>query len=190
MNAMIAKPRHRLNLLIPCALGVALLMVSVPAVGATPKPAHANFSESYDDVVCGIPVHVEEQGQWTNTESIDNDGNYLFRGTLQRTETYSAANLKSVIARDANQLTFSDPTIDEEAGTITFVNTLRGVLEMMKLPDGRVMFVDAGDATDAITLDLESGAFISFEHVVFHGRDPNAESGFTLWCEAFVEAVS
>jgi hypothetical protein len=45
------------------------------------------------------------------------------------------------------------------------------------------------NATDAITFDLETGEFISFEHIVFRGRDPLAQSGFTLWCEAFIEAL-
>jgi hypothetical protein len=177
-----------LRAIAPLGLGAALLVSPAPALGA--DPVHVNFSESYEDEICGIPVSVLFEGQWTNTEFIDNDGNYLFRGTASFTSTYTAANGKAVIVSDANQLTFSDPLIDEGAGTITFVNTLRGVLEKMKLANGRVLFVDAGYATDAITFDLETEEFISFEHLVFHGRDPLADSGFTLWCEAFTEALA
>lgn len=188
MNAKISTHRRTLRALILLALGTALVSLPAHALGA--DPYHVSFSESYEEVVCGIPVHVTEKGEWTNTEFIDNDGNYHFRGTLSRSATYTAANGKSVVVGDRNQLTFSDPLIDEGAGTITYVNTLRGVLEKMKLSDGRVLFVDAGFATDALTLDLETGEFISFEHVVFHGRDPLAASGFTLWCEAFIEALA
>jgi hypothetical protein len=189
MSPTIARRWQRLRSLIPCALVATLLVLPTPVLGASSTPVHANFFDSYDDVVCGIAVHVTEQGQWTNAELVDTDGEYRFRGTLQRTTTYTAANGRSVITSDANQLTFSDPIIDDAAGTITFVNTLRGVLEKMRTPNGRVLFVDAGYATDAITLDLDTGEFISFEHVVFHGRDPLGASGFTLWCEAFVEAL-
>jgi hypothetical protein len=172
------------------ALSLPLLSFAAPALGAHPEPFHINFTESYEDVVCGIPVQAVAQGQFTNTEFIATDGTFLFRGTASFSTTYTAANGKSIVVTDANQLTFSEPLINEEAGTVTFVNTLRGVLEKMKLADGRVLFVDAGYATDAITFDLETGEFISFEHLVFHGRDPLAQSGFTLWCEAFIAALS
>jgi hypothetical protein len=188
MKTRIAISPRRAGSLLAMAAVVALAALPTPALGAS--PTHVNFSESYEDVVCGIPVHVTETGQWTNIELVDKDGAYLWRGTYSRAATYTAANGKSVIALDANQLTFSDPLIDEDAGTITFVNKLRGVLEKMKSADGRVLFVDAGYATDALTLDLETGEFISFEHIVFHGRDPLYQSGFSLWCEAFTEALA
>jgi hypothetical protein len=182
--------RRRLSSILALAFGALVAILPAPALGAHPTPYHVNFSESYEDVVCGIPVDVTEEGQWTNTEFIDEDGNYLFRGTASFTATYTAANGKSVIASDSNQLTFSDPLIDEEAGTITLVSTLRGVLEKMKTPDGPVLFVDAGFATYAITFDLETEEFVSFESIVSHGRSPLGESGFTLWCEAFTEALA
>jgi len=185
MNTTI--PIRRLRVIIFLALGAVLVSLPERALGA--DPYHVNFSESHEDVVCGIAVHVAERGEWTNTEFIDNDGSYTFRGTASFATTYTAANGKSVVVSDRNQLTFMDPLIDEAAGSITFVHTMRGVLEKMKLSNGRVLFVDAGFATDALTLDLETGVFISFEHTVFHGRDPNAASGFTLWCEAFIDAL-
>ena len=180
----------RLAAAIPLALVAALLAPPATVLGATRTPSHVNFTTSWDDVVCGIPVHVLEVGQVTETEFIDKDGSYQFRGTLSRTTTYTAANGASVSVSDANQLNASDPLVDEEAGTITFVNTLRGVLEKMKLSNGRILFVDAGYATDAITFDLVTGDFVSFEHLVFHGRDPLADSGFALWCEAFTEGLA
>lgn len=180
----------RLAIVISLALVAALMAAPATALAAPSTPYHVNFTNAWDDVVCGIPVHVVEAGQVTEAEFVDKDGTYQFRGTLSMRTTYTAANGRSVVASDANQLTFSDPLIDEEAGTITFVNTLRGVLEKMKLSSGRVLFVDAGYATDAITFDLVTGDFLSFEHLVFHGRDPLADSGFTLWCEALVQGLS
>jgi hypothetical protein len=188
MTTRIASPRSR-RLLLAIAVGAALLVSSAPALGATPTPYHVNFSESYEDVVCGIAVDVIDEGQWTNTEFVQRDGSYLFRGTAYLSRTYTAANGTSVVVIDANQLTFSDPVIDEEAGTITFVNTLRGVLEKMKLADGQVLFVDAGYAIDAITFDLETEEFVSFESIRFHGRSELGASGFTLWCQAFIAAL-
>jgi hypothetical protein len=177
----------------PVALLLAVALVSTPTPvrgSLIGLPHHEVFTgEPYEDVVCGIPVTVVESGQWTNTDLIDNDGNLLFRGTAFLSRTYTAADGDAVVVMDANQLNGSDPLIDEEAGTITFVNTVRGVLEKMKLADGSVLFVDAGYVTGAVTLDLETEEFISFETLSFHGRAPLGDSGFTLWCEAFIEAL-
>lgn len=190
MNRWIRMPRRWVRPFVAVTLGTMLAILPASALGLESPPYHVNFSEPpYEDVVCGIPVEVTESGQWTNTEFVDRDGTYLFRGTAYLSRTYSAADGDSVVVTDANQLTFSDPIIDEEAGTITFVNTIRGVIEKMKLADGSVLFVDAGYATDAITFDLETWEFISFENIVGHGPAPLRESGFTLWCEAFIAAL-
>lgn len=172
------------------ALGAALVGLPAPVLGAIPEPEHATFrNEPYEDVVCGISVEVFEEGQLTTTVFENEDGSFYFRGTAMFMTTFTAADGDAVVVTDANQLNFSDPIIDEEAGTITFVNTLRGVLEKMKLADGQVLFVDAGYATDAITFDLESEEFVSFESISFHGRSELGASGFTLWCEAFIGAL-
>lgn len=190
MNGRLLIPRRNHHPILGLAFVAAITAVPASALGLESRPFHLTFSEpAYEDVVCGIPVQVTESGQWTIAEFIDRNGEYLFRGTAYLNRTFTAADGDSVAVIDANQLNFSDPIIDEEAGTITFVNTLRGVLEKMKLADGSVLFVDAGFATDAITFDLETEEFISFEHIVFHGRDPLADSGFTLWCEAFIAAL-
>jgi len=172
------------------ALGALLLILPGPVLGAIAEPEHTTFrNEPYEDVVCGIVVEVLEEGQLTTTLFKNEDGSFHFRGTAMFMTTFTAGDGDSVVVTDANQLTFSDPIIDEEAGTITFVNTLRGVLEKMKLANGSVLFVDAGYATDAITFDLETEEFISFESIVSHGRSPLGQSGFTLWCEAFIAAL-
>jgi hypothetical protein len=172
------------------ALGGLLVTVPGPVLGAPPEPEHVTFvNEPYEDVVCGISVEILEEGQLTTTTFENEDGSFYFRGTAMFMTTFTAADGGAVVVTDANQLNFSDPIIDEDAGTITFVNTLRGVLEKMKLADGSVLFVDAGYATDAITFDLETEEFISFESISFHGRSELGASGFTLWCEAFIDAL-
>jgi hypothetical protein len=171
-----------------CALLAALVPAS--ALAAVPEPEHITFvNEPYEEIVCGIPVVILEEGQLTTTVFENEDGSSFFRGTATFRNTYTAADGDAVVVTDANQLNFSDPIIDEDAGTITFVNTVRGVLEKMKLADGSVLFVDAGYVITAVTLDLETEEFVSFEVISFHGRAPLAESGFTLWCEAFIAAL-
>jgi hypothetical protein len=178
-----------LRRVVPMVLGLAPVLLAAQVAVAQTEPEHANFSETGTDVVCGIPVEWQFEGQLTTTEFVADDGSTFFRGTAYFSWTFTNADGESVVVIDANVLTSGDAIIDEEAGTITFVNTLRGVLEKMKLADGRVLFVDAGYATDAITFDLDTEEFISFESIVSHGHTPLGDSGFTLWCEAFIGAL-
>jgi hypothetical protein len=191
MNRSTRTPRRSRRVGLGLAFAVALLSLPAPALGLQLSPPyHVTFSgPPYVDVVCGIPVVVYEEGEWTNTEFVDRNGRFLFRGTAHLSRTYTATDGDAVTVIDSNQLTFSSPIVDEVGGTITFVETLRGVLENMKLANGSVLFVDAGYATNAITFDLTTGNFISFESIVAHGGQPLAQSGFTLWCEAFIEAL-
>ena len=80
--------------------------------------------------------------------------------------------------------------VDEEAGTITFLTSYKGLPEKIQTAHGAVLLRDAGIITFADTFDLETGAFISTEIVVNKGPHPEADSDFTLFCDVITEALT
>jgi hypothetical protein len=75
-------------------------------------------------------------------------------------------------------------------GSLTFVDTFKGVAEQMKTPDGTVLLLDAGLISYALTFDLDTGEFISFEILVNNGPHPEVESDFMLFCEVLTDVLA
>ena len=80
--------------------------------------------------------------------------------------------------------------MDEEAGTITFLTSYKGLPEKIHTANGPVLLRDAGIITFADTFDLDTGDFISSEIVVNKGPHPEADSDFTLFCDVISEALT
>ena len=80
--------------------------------------------------------------------------------------------------------------MDEDAGTITFSTTFKGLPEKIQTANGRVLSRDAGLITFADTFDLETGEFISSEIIFNKGPHPELDSDFTLFCEVISEALA
>ena len=80
--------------------------------------------------------------------------------------------------------------MDEQAGTITFLTSFKGLPEKIQTANGPVLLRDAGFVAFADTFDLETGDFISTEIVVNKGPHPEADSDFTLFCEVISEALT
>jgi hypothetical protein len=81
-------------------------------------------------------------------------------------------------------------TVDEEAGTITFLTSFQGLPEKLQPANGPVLLRDAGIITFADTFDLETGDFISSEVLVNNRPHPEADSDFTLFCNVISEALT
>lgn len=156
-----------------------------------PEHFHERFYEEVSDVdVCGINVDVVNQGVFTDLVFFDQDGNFVrFQSPASGTTTFTADNGKSVQIRFANLYTETE-SVDEEAGTITFFSTNKGLPEMIKLPRGAVQLRDAGVITFVNTFDLETGDFISGEISVNNGPHPEADSDFALFCETISAALA
>jgi hypothetical protein len=99
-------------------------------------------------------------------------------------------NGKSVVVSNAGQVTGPPPVVDEEAGTITFLTSFKGLPEKIQTAQGAVLLRDAGIITFADTFDLETGEFISSETIVNKGPHPEADSDFTLFCEVISGALT
>ena len=174
------------------ALIAAFAILPAGALGAKPEIFHSNFLDAEEDVdVCGVIVDVVSEGVFTDKVFFDREGNFVrFMSTASVMTTFTAANGKSVIVQSAGQFTDVEPLVDEEAGTITFITTFKGMPEKIKTPHGPVLLRDAGIITFADTFDLDTGGLISSEIIVNKGPHPEADSDFTLFCEVVSEALA
>jgi len=173
------------------ALIAALAILPAGALGAKPEIFHAHFLDTEEDVdVCGVIVDIVAEGVFTDKAFFDKEGNFVrFMSTASVKVTFTAANGKSVIVQNAGQFTDVEPLVDEEAGTITFFTTFKGLPEKIQTAHGPVLLRDAGLITFVDTFDLDTGEFISSE-LIIKGPHPEAESDFALFCEVVSEALA
>ncbi len=160
-------------------------------VSVSAKPIekfHAHITDSFSGEVCGIAVDAD----FVVTENIFLYADGSFKVTTSGRITYTnPATGKSVIVSFAGQRpSGSAPIVDEEAGTITFINTFKGLPEKIQTANGGVLLRDAGIITFADTFDLVTGEFISTETLVNKGPHPEAESDFALFCEVISSALT
>src|SRR4029434_10848730 len=99
-------------------------------------------------------------------------------------------NENSVVVSSAGQNSVPPPIVDEEAGTITFLTSFKGLPEQIQTANGPVLLRDAGIITFADPFDLQTGDFTPSEIVVTNGPHPEADSDFTLFCEVISEALT
>ena len=168
----------------------ALMLTAAPAgaaVGAKPiEQFHDHFTESFSDEICGIPV---------DTVIVVTDNFFVYEGdSFKATSSFrgtstNPVNGKSVVISSAGQVSGPPPIVDEEAGTITFLVSFKGLPEKIQTANGPVLLRDAGIITFADTFDLETGDFISSE-IIVKGPHPEADSDFTLFCEVISEALT
>ena len=182
----------RLKFLCPLLLIGLVALVAVPAaLGAKPEIFHEQVDEFVEDVdLCGLTVDLEVTGTFTNKLYFDNDGNFVrFSSTSSIMQTFTDADGDQVVVQNANVFQDVEPIVDEEAGTITFLNTFVGLPELVKTPHGAVLLRDAGVITFADTFDLETFEFLGSEVLVNRGPHPEADSDFELFCEVITEAL-
>jgi hypothetical protein len=173
------------------ALIAAFAILPAGALGAKPEIFHTHFLDTEEDVdVCGVIVDIVSEGVFTDKAFFDKEGNFVrFNSTASAMSTLTAENGKSVIIQNAGQFTDVEPLVDEEAGTITFTSTFKGLPEKIQTANGPVLLRDAGIITFMDTFDLNTGEFISSD-VIIKGPHPEAESDFTLFCEVITEALA
>lgn len=174
------------------AVLVALAVAPAGALGAKPERFHDRVVEMFEDEdLCGITVDVLVEGVFTDQVFFDKEGNFTrFMSTASFMATFTDADGDSVIIQNAGQFQEIEPIVDEEAGTITFVVTFKGLPEKIQTPQGPVLLRDAGVIAFADTFDLETGDFISSEVIVNKGPHPEADSDFVLFCEVISEALA
>ena len=161
-------------------------MIPGTALGAT-KPTeqyHDHFTDRFPTDVCGIQV---------DAVIVVTDNFFVYEGDAFKDAssvriTYTNPdNGKTVLVSSAGTVS-GTATVDEAAGTITFVNTYTGLPEKIQTANGTVLTRDAGVITITDTFDLETGEFLSRD-VSASGPHPEADADFELFCETLVSAL-
>jgi hypothetical protein len=174
-----------------CALSalVGALLLALAASTADAAPLvdrfHARSIETFPSNVCGIDGTTVFNG----VENFQVFADGTFKDQVRENQLFtSAATGKSVLIFDADQFVGAGP-IDNGDGTVTFVSTFKGLPEMLKLPNGTILSRDAGVLTIEDTFDATTGDFLG-ETISENGPHPDFDSGFAIFCDVIVPALS
>jgi hypothetical protein len=170
------------------ALATTIVVAILAGTASAAKPIaqfHDHFTDSFSTDICGIPVDATIRVT---------DNFFVYEDSFKDTSSVSATvtnpvNGKSVIVSNAGQISGPPPIVDEEAGTITFLTSFKGLPEKIQTAQGPVLLRDAGVITFADTFDLETGEFLSSQ-VFVNGPHPEADSDFQLFCEVVSGALA
>ena len=114
------------------ALVTAIGVLPASALGAKPiEQFHDPLHRQLLDEICGIPVDVVIVV--TDNFSLYADESFKDRSSFRSTVT-NPANGKSIVISSAGLVSGPAPIVDEEAGTITFLTSFKGLGED---PDGK-----------------------------------------------------
>jgi hypothetical protein len=184
-----------LSVLLACGL---LLAMVHPAAAAKPlERSHEHIVETFSDTVCDIPVTITVDIINNIQVRLADNGFPLFkstgRGTVTITNPASGKSITNRFAGANRDLT----VVDNGDGTITVRTAVSGGPEEVRLSDGTVAIKDVGRIVLATVLDYngtptdtEDDVFISQTIESVSGPHPDAESGFTLFCEVVVPALT
>ena len=169
-------------------LAAVLTVLVVPLSALAAKPVerfHDNFTDTFSDEVCGIPVDGVAVG--VDTFVLYADDSFKDTSSVRVTLT-NPVNGKSIVISNAGQVT-GTALVDEAAGTVTFVTTFKGLPEKIQTANGSVLLRDAGIAVFTDVFDLETNELISSD-VEIRGPHPDLESDFEAFCEVVTPALS
>src|SRR5215475_1909769 len=147
----VKRPLHATVRKLALVLAGALALTFVAACGAfAAAPVvnqHTNFTDTFRDKVCGI--------RGTSTvRGVDNFKLYAddtFRDTSRVRQVFTAHDGKSVVIFAAGQVTGPNDPIQNADGTITFIDTYKGMPEKLSIAHGPTLSRDAGSVTVAQT---------------------------------------
>ena len=150
---------------------------------------HTSFTQTFPDEVCGIPgtsvINVVDNFKLYTDNTTRDTGRFR--------QVFTAESGKSVVIFSAGQVTGLNDPIQNADGTITFINTYKGLPEKLSIAGGPTLSRDAGKATIATTFrPLPNGdlKFISQTVSGEHGPHPDLDSGFEVFCNVLVPALT
>jgi hypothetical protein len=173
-----------------CVVVAAIVAVVMPGSGVAAKivfHSHESFSDTFADNFCGIPGTSVAKGVDNFQVFADNTVKDQF--TLDNVFTATASG-KSVRVHVADQFTSNDQPIDNGDGTVTFIQTFKGLPEQLKIDHGPLLSRDAGVVTFTRIFDATTGDFISQTVSGEKGPHPDLDSDFAVFCDVIVPALT
>jgi hypothetical protein len=169
---------------------VTLLVLALMSSNVVAAPivqhVHSTFDDTFQASPCGIDGTIVEHDMIELQAYADGTLRFEFHSVQLFT---SEATGKSVESFSSQQQTNLSPPIVNGDGTTTFLFVFNGLEQKLKIPDGPTLVRDAGRITFALTFDA-NGTLISQLIVGESGMHPLADSGFALFCDVLVPAVS
>jgi hypothetical protein len=186
--------RGRMPFLCLVALAATVLLTLLVS-GAVAAPSVVNehtgpVYDSFSDELCGI--------MGTSTTRFVGDFKLFADGTFLSTsnfrEVFTAdSNGKQVVNSGVEQVTGPFNPTDNGDATITETFTFKGLPVKLSIPNGPTSIRDAGNATVAITFQLNPdgsvGGFVSQTVLVENGPHPTLDND-SLFCNVVVAALS
>src|SRR5262249_19160995 len=130
-------------------------------------------SDTFPDSLCGVDGR--SSTRFVGTLKLYADGTFLNTNNFRNTFTADATG-KQVEISGVEQVTGPFDSTDNGDGTITQTFVFKGSPNKIKLPNGPVLVLEAGNATVAITFQLEPdgsrGPFVSQTALEEHGPHP------------------
>jgi hypothetical protein len=171
------------------ALAALITALALPASALAASPVVERFrnqgTETVDpDNLCGFDG--SSVFEFNSTITLYADDSFTDVGSFK--QTFTSDDGKVVRISSAGPVT-GTAVIDEDAGTISFLTTFKGLPELIKGGNGRVQVRDAGNVTFTDVFDLDTGDFIE-TIITQKGPHPDLDSDFALFCEAVTAALS
>jgi hypothetical protein len=171
------------------ALAALITALALPASALAESPVVERFrnhgTETLDpDNLCGFDG--SSVFEFTSTVTLYADESFKDVGSFKHTFTSDDG---KVVRIHSAGLVRGTAVIDEDAGTISFTTTFKGLPEQVKGAHGGRLIRDAGIATFTDVFDLDTGDFIE-TIITTKGPHPDLDSDFALFCEAVTAALS
>lgn len=163
-----------------------LALVGILTIPSASLAAAPTFRVKIDDTevgvdVCGVTGTVHATG--VNIVTLNGDS-FTQRGQVKT--VFTADDGRMAVLQNAGTIT--DTFTDNGDGTITFTTIYKGLPERISSRgQGGTALRDAGVITFITTIDLNTGDVTT--NVEVHGPHPEADSDFTLFCDAFLAAL-
>ena len=169
---------------------VTLLALALTSSNVAAAPivqhVHSTSNDTFQADPCGIDGTIVEHDMIELQAYADG----TLRFEIHSVQVFtSEATGKSVESFSSQQQTNVSPAIVNGDGTTTLLFIFKGLEQKLKIPDGPTLVRDAGPITFALTFDA-NGSLISQLSVGEKGMHPLADSGFALFCDVLVPAVT